>query len=96
MSDDATLPKITGKQNMAMALFNGYCSLVRVLHRRGAISAGDVAVDIGNTLDFRRQRGIETADQHEMLEILYKAVLEIEQQETKLQEIRSQKGSAPE
>lgn len=95
MTDDEPPVKIEGKQSMSTALLNGYCSLLRVLHRNGVITAGDVAVDLGNTLDFRRQKGIETADQQEMLEMLYKAVLEIDSHETKMKELRDRRDAAP-
>ena len=69
------------KQDMATALFNGYLALVRVLHRNGSLKVSDLTNELGNTIDFRRTRGIETAEDQELLEILYKAVQDIEQLE---------------
>lgn len=76
--------KLEGKQDLSMALFNGFASLVRVLHRSGAMNAADLANDIGNTLDHRRTTGLETADQNQMLELLYRQVLQIEKHESDL------------
>ena len=81
--------KLEGKQDMAMALFNGYSSLVRVLHRSGAINAADLANDIGNTLDHRRVNGVESAEQNQMLELLYKSVLQIEKHESDLAALKA-------
>ena len=65
-------------QDMAMAVFNGYVALVKVLSKSGVLKVADLSNEIGNTLDFRRTKGIESQDQNYMLEHVYKAVLQIE------------------
>lgn len=82
-------PRPLATQDMAMALFNAYGSLVRVLHRNGAIDAADLANEIGNTLDHRRTRGIESAEQNQMLELVYKSVLQIEKHESDLKNLKA-------
>lgn len=77
-------------QDISLALFNGYLALVRVLHRNGTIHAADLANELGNTMDFRRTRKLESAEDHELLEVLYKAVLELEQQELRHAELQAQ------
>lgn len=67
------------KQDMAMALFNGYIALVRVLHRSGAINISDLTNEIGDTIDIRRAEGWESAEDQEMLVRLYQLIQEMEQ-----------------
>lgn len=91
--------KIDQPQDLAMALFNGYLSLVRVLHRNGTLSIADLSNDLGNTLDFRRTKGIEPPENNQILEMLYTSVRQLEASESertalqaefdrKLQELR--------
>lgn len=77
------------KQDMAMALFNAYTALVKVLSKNGSLSVADLSNEIGNTLDFRRSNGIESADQNHMLELVYKSVLQIEKFESDLAALKA-------
>ena len=77
------------KQDMATALFNGYLALVRVLHRNGALNVSDLTNELGNTIDFRRTQKTEPPEEHELLEMLYKAVTQLEQQEAQLAEMKA-------
>jgi len=86
------------KQDMATALFNGYLSLVRVLHRNGSLNVSDLTNDLGNTIDFRRSHGVESAEDHEIFEILYQAVQQLERHEAKhaeMQALLEQAGKTP-
>lgn len=77
------------KQDMATALFNGYLALVRVLHRSGAINVSDLTNELGNTIDFRRTQKNEPPEEHELLEMLYKSVGQLELHEARLAELRT-------
>ena len=66
------------KQEMPMALFNAYISLVKVLHLQGAIDMGDLIKEIGDSMDYRRRAKVETAEDHALLEQIYDTLLQLE------------------
>lgn len=82
-------PKITGVQDLSMALFNGYIALVKVLASDGKLDAAALANEIGNTLDYRRSNGVESAEQNKTLEVLYEAVLQIEKHQADLAALKA-------
>lgn len=75
--------------DLSTTLLTGYIALVTALDKRGVLSAADVANEIGNTLDFRRSQGLETAEENPLLEMLYKMVLGIEQNQSEIAALRA-------
>lgn len=82
-------PRPLATQDMSMALFVAYGSLVRVLHRSGSIDAGELADEIGKSLEHRRSRGIESAEQNKMLELIFQSVVQIEKHESDLASLKA-------
>ena len=79
------------RQEMPMALFNAYLSLVKVLHLRGALDVGDLIKEIGDSIDYRRSSKFETAEDHALLEQIYNALLQLEPGLIDLRRVRSEK-----
>lgn len=84
------------KMTLDMAMFNAYVSLVKVLHLSKAIHVDDLIAEIGHTMDFRRARHLETAEDHEMLQAVYDSLMDLAPQLVALEEARSRSKPPPE